>query len=552
MAEPVVIVVGRDEDPAGARVWGTGGWTHPAEREARDWLTICRLLGWGVQLASPKLAALSAETRWTVLACPPDEVDERLAWQIHRRLEEEPLLVVAKAGMPHVAGVAAASERIAGRELAWIGPGAKTASTLRADLSAVSVDVAGGDAWLALDGAPVAAAVRVGRGTVVSVGFQPSEAHAAGGAGTAALRRILLEGVPGPVAWLDHHGVLALRMDDPGGSQNVHLKTWEYRELGADIWAEVAEDLRGRGARLTVAAVPGWVDDGDPGRGDLLVGERPVDRLPGKVHPSWDVVYRPKDGAESDYAGEFALLRELHAEGVIDPQLHGHTHIRPPLGDWARAPDRYRSVEWFREFSGAPPSTEPGPLAQGFEMLSAFFGKAPSVVVFPGDEWTEAALERALDLGLEAVSSYYLAIRDDDRFCWCEHVCAPYLDQPDPSWFEAGVPVVGYFHAYDLAHGGANWMLRALDGWTRAGACRLVGLGDLAFAVATRVRIHDTGSGPRVSIDTPEGSGQLRIAVRGLDLDRTDLELTVNDERVRHPVSSIAPGVLCVDLCFRS
>ena len=33
-----------------ARVWGTGGWLQPEDREALDWLTLVRFLGWEVEV----------------------------------------------------------------------------------------------------------------------------------------------------------------------------------------------------------------------------------------------------------------------------------------------------------------------------------------------------------------------------------------------------------------------------------------------------------------------------------------------------------------------
>jgi hypothetical protein len=47
-AEPVTIIATEGELPPRRRVWGTGAWFSPDAREALDWLTLSRRLGWGV------------------------------------------------------------------------------------------------------------------------------------------------------------------------------------------------------------------------------------------------------------------------------------------------------------------------------------------------------------------------------------------------------------------------------------------------------------------------------------------------------------------------
>src|SRR5438034_1177388 len=82
-----------------------------------------------------------------------------------------------------------------------------------------------------LDGATGIAARPVGRGAVATLGFHPSEARDQDGAGTALVRHLLIWGAGAPVAWHELEGSLVLRMDDPGGAQNVHLRGWTYAKL---------------------------------------------------------------------------------------------------------------------------------------------------------------------------------------------------------------------------------------------------------------------------------------------------------------------------------
>src|SRR5262249_4590135 len=233
-------------------------------------------------------------------------------------------------------------------------------------------------------------------------------------------------GARAPVAWHDLEGTLILRMDDAGGSQNVHLRSWSYAKLVETEWAAVGEDLRRRNGRLSIGYVSGWVDDGDPERGMLRVAGQPVDGVSGRVHPSPLVTYHGRAGLATvnDYQAEYRGIQALRAQGLADVELHGYTHMHADPAAWAKAPDRFETKSWYRELgraaekiiSALPPDQRP--LALGMEAIRRYFSVVPTTAIFPGDDFINATVERALDLGLRLVSSYYLALRDRDRFCW--------------------------------------------------------------------------------------------------------------------------------------
>ena len=77
-----------------------------------------------------------------------------------------------------------------------------------------------------------------------------------------------------------------------------------------------------------------------------------------------------------------------------------------------------------------------------------------------------------------------------DRFCWSQHICAPYLDEPEAAWFGAGRPVVGYFHDRELAPEGVEWMRRWLDWWQNAGAQRLMDFRELDVHFVNPVPVY--------------------------------------------------------------
>lgn len=520
----MLVVASGTELHSATRVWGADGSLAPEDREALDWLTLARLLGWDVTV-TPHTGegldtAFSGANGSVVIACAPDALGEDVLGFLASRLAAEPTLVVARAGeaggaFARLAGTWRGPMQAAGRSLQWRGPGPKHEWSARAALRAGILEGAhGASVWATLEGAPVVVARPVGRGIVATVGFHPSVARDADGAATALLKHLLIWGTAGPVAWLHLEGTLVLRMDDPGGAQNVHLRKWSYPKLVEAEWAAIAEDLKRRDGRMSIGYTPGWVDDGDTERGALEVAGRVPRRIPGLVHPSPLVKYRDlaghAPGTLHDYAAEFRGIQQLRAAGLGDVELHGFTHMHPDSASWAQAPDRYEAKSWYRELGSSaeaasaarPPREHPLALAVG--ALQRYFHVHPTTLISPGHQWTAPALERALDMGLHLVSTDFLALRHGEQFCWTTHVRTHYLDEPTPAAFGAGLPVVGFFHDRDPALEGVDWIRKCLDQWAVTGARRLVDFRELAAAV-----------GRRLSLENDNGALVLRVRCEG-------------------------------------
>lgn len=535
-ATPMVLVASPTELPRDARVWGTGGWLQPDQREALDWLTLARLSGWqAVVTGWPSEGPLPLGTgnRWIVVARDPEALGDDDVALLASRLRADPIVVIARAASPdtplaRLAGTARGSGVVAGRRLQWTGAGARRTWQCRSELTAQTLSVVpGGTAWLTLEGVPVVAVRPVGRGVVATLAFHPSEWRDMDGAATAAIRHLLVSGALAPVAWLDWQGTLVLRMDDPGGAQNVFSRTWQYPKLAESDWTSLAADLRARNRRLSIGYVAGWVDDGDQVRGELAIAGRSPVRSGGAVHPSPLVRYRDLAGHAAgtlyDYESEFRGIQALRAAGAGDVELHGYTHLNPDTVGWASSPDRYDDVSWYRELGGRAEDALAGlpvhrhPLRLAIEAFARHFGVHPTTLICPGDQWTNEVLERALDLHLELVASYYLALRHDDRFCWTTHVCAPYLDEPDRAWFDAGLPVVGYFHDREPALEGINWIRKWLDEWQIAGADRMIDFRELAAGIGRGLALDGGTPSLRLRIDSgsaPDPVAPLRIGLR--------------------------------------
>jgi hypothetical protein len=458
----------------------------PEEREALDWLVLCRFLGWTVDIVYPDEARFATVARRPyrsiVLCCPPETLSRVQLELLLVSVAETDTLLITRLGA-EASGLDAGTRltSVRGARLEWCGPDAAKSWHLRSMTTLDGIaPTRDGFVWARLCDAPIIAARPIGRGMIATLGFQPSAARDLRGSFTALLRHLLIFGPARTTTWLNFENTLVLRMDDPGGAQNVHSRYWSYVKLGRQAWQEVTAALISRRGRLSIGYVVGWVDDANLARGSLRVGGRSVARAPGQVHSSARVEYQDiaghRPGVLHDYAAEFAGIDDLRRAGAGEVELHGYTHMYPDRLAWGRAADRYENKRWFREFGSdaarviarRPPGEHP--LRLGIQAIEASFGRRPTTLIFPGDEWTEAAMETALDLGIEAVSSYYLALRYKGRFCWAIHVCAPYLDKPRAEWFDSGLPVIGYFHDHDLATKGTSWMGHWLDRWTEAGA----------------------------------------------------------------------------------
>jgi hypothetical protein len=304
---------------------------------------------------------------------------------------------------------------------------------------------------------------------------------------TRLLQRALVFQAKRPIAWLDHSGTLVLRMDDPGGAQNVHWKRWYSRKLAEEEWNTIGAELRRRDGRLSIGYIPQWVDDGDAERGDVLVDGVKPSRAAGAIHDSSRIVYHDRGGhgpgTVHDYTSEFRGIQALRFDGLSEVELHGRTHMHPDIQAWAVALDRHECASWFREL-GHEPVLARRALDLGIGALERQFRVRPTTLICPGDEWTNDVLERALDHDIQIVGSYYLAIRDT-------HVCAPYVDQPDASWFESPLPVVGYCHDRDLVLNGVDWWRDCLERWYAAGASRIIDYRQLAIMLSRRLQIDE-------------------------------------------------------------
>ena len=534
-------------------VWGQEDAVRtPSTYEPVDWLTLLRLLGWSTTVSSWSDPGVETSRHdVVVLAGDPDKLPPNHQDRLAERLRREAVLVISPAG--------SASPDFYGRRLAWTGPGGRADWLLPSDLKGRELEApTGAEVWVTLEGRPVVVARRTGRQSVlVTIGLEPAGNWAP--AAVAVMKRVLTFGCPVPTAWLDLAGTLVLRMDDPGGAPNVHLRSWSYRRLTETEWEGIGELLRLRGAYMSVGYTPGWLDDGDADRGTLLVdGAEPV-RTGGAIHPSARVVHVDRagnaPGRVNDYTSEYRGIERLREQGLVSVELHGYTHMHADAERWAAARDRYDEVGWYQEFTPesdavlASRDAAGHPLALGDALLRKTFGVQSTTLVCPGDAWTPATLRHALQIGLSLVSARGFALRHEGRFCWCAGIATIPLDAPSGDHFAAELPVICRFHDLEPATLGVPWLGQAVDEWRRLGARRLIDFRELSSALALRLGLRrDSGGEWCLDIGGDGGESLPRpvpvlLHVPGGGPPPTDIRVERAGTDLRLPVQTIEGGI---------
>ena len=154
---------------------------------------------------------------------------------------------------------------------------------------------------------------------------------------------------------------IVLTMDDMGNAQNAWLEHWHYPALSQEqIRRYMIEPLKSHHAVLSLNIVPGFVDDSAR-----------------RIVPTWKQQFTDRFGVKQDYVSTKKGLDEGIAEGVLEIESHGWTHMQPdltsPPGPWWGAPlyDEKAEMGWYREFFDVRRDREIPAAEQKFHMLQS-------------------------------------------------------------------------------------------------------------------------------------------------------------------------------------
>lgn len=517
----MIIATRNDLDPSG-KIWGTGGWLPPESRTALDWFCLFRFIGLEVIVREPgdyRIDDIAGQNiRWLVLACDTTSLTEDFINKLAQNLELYSITMLCTPGkrdseFARWCGVYRAEQVYTGETVELFYPGKIRRWNCRSVLRHHSFfDNADYDILVAINGSSNILWAGRGRGKLVILADNPSDLRDQSDIITQVILHMFFYTGEVPMAWRDWSNTLILRMDDPGSSETVHNNRYTKPKLGMAEWNELNQELLHQNARMSIGYVIGWVDDGDEVLGELSIDDRPVRRTPGKVYPSPLVRYssEAKDQVY-DYTDEYNAIQHMRQSSTVEVEMHGYTHIYPDRLSWISAEDRHTNESWYREFGSDAMKfikqnreTE-HPIDASLNYFLSYFGIKPTTLISPGEVFTHEVLLKALDEGLMLVSSYYLAFRDDGRFCWSQHICAPYLDTADEKWFDGCLPVVGTFHDFDIAEHGVSWFPEQLARWKQAGAKRVIDFCEVSalLNLYTELQTED-GEITLVALSNPE------------------------------------------------
>jgi hypothetical protein len=290
-ADTAIILTSFAEQMNAEPILGTGGWIPPKEREALDWMTFIAMMGWKVKLRDPqRLHATDfddQQIKWFVLTGDPDTLPGSIWEQVLSIVKTKNILLITRAGgtngwLSHRFDIQLSESNLYSNPLEYRRENYSKQWQLRKPVQLPGLEInAGADKLVTIAGNCIVASVNEPRGRILFLSFHPSEARDAQPVFTALLKQLLIHESLYPVAWLDWENTLILRMDDPGSPQAVYDASFHTTKLGKEEWDMIGEELHKRNARMSLAYVPAWVDDGDGSRGELEVAGQMVSRSPG-------------------------------------------------------------------------------------------------------------------------------------------------------------------------------------------------------------------------------------------------------------------------------
>jgi hypothetical protein len=287
---------------------------------------------------------------------------------------------------------------------------------------------------------------------------------------------------------------MILRMDDPGTAERVYLKGYDTKILGKEDWEEIIKLLKKYEAKLSVMYIPLWLDDGNFKNGRLFIqGKEITERKQGAMYYSKNVVFLKNTGNNKtltyDYTSEFLALKEGLRSGWIDIESHGLTHVDPNVNRWLEAKDRYSNFKWYvSEFRHVCENRDCTEIEQSkvaqesAKKIEEVFRVSPSTITPTGHEQSRNSEEIAHINGYKLFSSDYHSLCKNGVIIRNDKIRSIFFEatEPDSSFADAGYPVVGVFHDYDIVRRGVTWLEEIIRGWGKHGIKRFMTLRELA------------------------------------------------------------------------
>ena len=307
---------------------------------------------------------------------------------------------------------------------------------------------------------------------------------------------------------------VALRMDDPGGAAGAHLEAWRMPALSVKEWTQVESILEENDAKLSVAYVPGWLDDADSSRGELYhLGNKISEREAGKIYPSHEIRYEHKVEGWYELTAQADFLRESDR---IETELHGLTHISPHIKDWLGASNQDSEADWFREFL----KTETRPFQQRerdvqtslLEKAQAFhlqaFERKAKLLVPPGHAISWDTAEVAIEKGLWGICGSSLLVSKGGiprRSRLIHSFDLNKIKTDELAQKSYAYPSVAVMHDYDIHRDSPTWLAEKLKAM------------DVPNYISVRELMAKVKFTPELMVDYEKGLVELKFPAINLD-----------------------------------
>jgi hypothetical protein len=204
-----------------------------------------------------------------------------------------------------------------------------------------------------------------------------------------------------------------LRIDDMGSAQSAYLSSWHYPQLTREqIKSSLIQPLLEHNATLAVMYSTGY--------------PRHIEQT---VLKSWTLDWIDPYGTRQNLTSDYLGILDGIAEGVLEVQSHGWTHMQPDLdstpGPWWNNPGgtEWPNVGWYREFYDArrdkeiDSATQESLFDRSIQYTQEAFGTYPLSFVAGGYGISGATTLANYTHKLAALKGFGLAF-DDNGYCY--------------------------------------------------------------------------------------------------------------------------------------
>ncbi|MEW6455124.1 MAG: DUF2334 domain-containing protein [Acidobacteriota bacterium] len=360
------------------------------------------------------------------------------------------------------------------------------------------------------EGTPVFFVNQYGKGINYYFNFEPSGWLEIDGR-QLLLKRSIIQNSKNGFFYFDLEGTIILRMDDPLSnnvttwSDTQSYQPFNYKRMDQKDWEETVNVLKEFNAGMSISAVPGYVDDGNPARGRLYKnGVEVINRQCGTEYDSKDMKYIFISGLRAgkvlDHEEEFkGIKNSLESYEKIDIQQHGYTHTEMNRSALCAASDKYTNSKWFAEFyhlyngTNVSYSEQWDAIQKGYNKLIQWFDYEPSIFIPPQNAISSNTTELLENFNFKVMSTFDFTFLRKKKsftnpFIQTHSVKSMYwLANPRLKWIAKTFPMVIYFHDLDITYFGIEWLQEFLTGWKEMGIEIFLSFGEFLGYVLSKV-----------------------------------------------------------------